>query len=815
VKADEQDSIFIRATPDSANTNSLTIYNSDSISNDVFTDLTIHSALGGVSNIVTTGGQSDFRTDFRTYEIRRIDGNASFYQDDVLIRSETNATYLPTVDLGIMLQVWDSSQESTLWCDWAFVRKYVANPPTYAFGSEENAPVTGYLDITDYKTESWTISKSVADALWMMSTWIDKHVVPAFFATIQATAEDHNGDPHTPFVGIIPATDYTLAAAADKASLIGYDHGWYLTVQYVPSDERTTEEDTNPSDTITALLGGTAWATTAGIEPHRISTVADWTNIKKAFEFTDRCTRWKAIQEICDYCHFVFVVKWRDVSGTWRPSAYFVHEDDIDSATIGLDIPASVTITDPDAHLLDGISVKDSPEHQYNRVLATGYDAATATHFYATAQTTEVSAGTEIPIEYVIGDAALNTQAKTDARAQELLDFFQASAKVYVARFKRRMDLELYQKISFSGYNKIDTDEMRITRILYSRSAANDVVEIEFSKDQAIQQLRRLARAVNPDYVAGTLGMINTDLSDVGLIDVFDSPIAGGTAAADLWEVPAALRPTDVVMAQTLMLDVRGMGIYNVCSISGRRSADIGFWGWDTENESSTEFARWRNYTTGEDIHTYLEIKRDIYINNDSTYPKIYFDVDSFRPTYIQGVRSPGSLQTLDFYAGGDMMLRLINYEGANPDVIGCYANMLLTQKLIAGGRIEGDGNNNLVFWDNATGQKTLSELVAGGGGLTNPMTQYLDMGGYSIVSCDDLNCDDIDCDDIDCDDLLAGGTISVWEHIKMKEHGFSIYWPGYERILADGSGALHIYPASGSDTVYIHGNLHVYGSTS
>ena len=82
-------------------------------------------------------------------------------------------------------------------------------------------------------------------------------------------------------MGIIPAADLTLAAAADKAILTGYDYGWYLTVQYVPSDERTTDADTNPSDTITSLLGGTAWATVTGIEPYRINSVADWTKSKK------------------------------------------------------------------------------------------------------------------------------------------------------------------------------------------------------------------------------------------------------------------------------------------------------------------------------------------------------------------------------------------------------------------------------------------------------------------------------------------------------------------------------------------------------
>ena len=154
------------------------------------------------------------------------------------------------------------------------------------------------LDIADYKTESWTVSKGIQDALWVLQTQIDKQVVPAFFEMIQATAQDHIDITRTPFVGIIPTVDLTLAGAVDKSLLIGYDYAWYLTVQYVPSDDRTTLEGTNPSETITSLLGGTPWVTVTGIEPYRINNVVDWTNIKKVFEFGDRCTRWNAIKEI-------------------------------------------------------------------------------------------------------------------------------------------------------------------------------------------------------------------------------------------------------------------------------------------------------------------------------------------------------------------------------------------------------------------------------------------------------------------------------------------------------------------------------------
>lgn len=391
------------------------------------------------------------------------------------------------------------------------------------------------LDIADYKIESWTIAKGIGDALWILSGQIDKHDVPAFFEKIKAVVQDHNDINHTVFAGIVPGVDYMLAASANKALLTGYDYSWYLSVQYVPSYLRVVDIEQNPSDTVAQLLGEDAtqtppeeWGKNTGIEPYRINDVAAWDTsdnpIKKSFEFGEKCTRWKAIQEICEYCRFVFAVKWND---SLTLQAYFVHEDDIDSDTAGIDIPAMITITNPDTYLLDNITVNDSPEHQYNRVNATGYDSTMQTNLYATAETAEVAAGTELAIEYVYADAALDTQAKTDTRAQELLDFFQASAKVYTARFKQRMDLELYQKIKFVGYQKIDQDEMRITRISYSRSAANDIVEIEFSKDQAIQQLNRLSRAVNPDYVSGQRNLIEDDLSDIGLVDVFTDPISG------------------------------------------------------------------------------------------------------------------------------------------------------------------------------------------------------------------------------------------------------------------------------------------------
>ncbi len=605
------------------------------------------------------------------------------------------------------------------------------------------------LDIADYKTESWTVSKSITDALWVLSAKIDRHNSPAFVEQIQACCNDHNNAPHTRFVGIIPTTDIVIATVSDKSQITGYDQAWYLTVQYVPADERIVAEDVNPSDTIGALLGGTSWATATGIKPHQINTVAVWEDIKKPFEFGDRCTRWQAIQEICDYCNFVFVVKWHDDAGTWVPSAYFIHELDIDDPTNGLNIPDATTITNPDPNMVSGVLVTDSPAHKYNRVMVSGYDATTNSYIYATAETAAVVANTEIPIEYVCADAAIMSQSAAGGRAQELLDFFQDSAKIYSVRFMKRMDLELYQKIIFSGYSKIESDVMRITKITYSKQSVSDIVTIEFSKDQAIQQLRRLDRAVNPDYVSGSQDLINADLAEVGLIDVFDMPIASGSMADDLWTTNEAY----VQLFSPAPLWMQGWSVDGASGVRGHAGADFSLWGaaGSQEAEGIIEFLRWHSYDPGKVVNQYIEIEQPIHINN-TPFPTIYFDIDTSKPTFIQATTSP-SWKELSVSVAGDSMFSCYVVGGDTPNTT-FWTDIRTSSNIIVGNRIMGWDNDDLVFWDNATGRKTLSELASAGeipeyDGLTNPLTTHLNMGGHDINNCDDIECDDIECDDI------------------------------------------------------------------
>jgi hypothetical protein len=651
------------------------------------------------------------------------------------------------------------------------------------------------LDVANYKTESWTVSKSMEDKFWVLRARIEKHETPEFFQLLQATVRDHQNITRTPFVGIIPAINYQLKTAEDKAEITGYDYAWYLTVQHVPDSMLNVDIDQNPSETIMELLGGNDWEKTTGIEPYRINNVTDWETIKTEFTFKDKTIRWSAIAEIADHCNFVFIVKWREIkAGTWKPCAYFVHEDDIDTENVGIDTPAAVTITAPDTHLINDVMVKDEPIFRYNKILCVGYSQEDNEYFYSTAQTYAVAVGDEIAREYTYTDPKLDTKDKTEAKAQELLEFFQDSAITYIAKFKSRMDLELYQKITFVGYRKIPEVEMRITKISYSRETANDTVEIEFSKNQAISQMQRLAR------------IMKTRIHYETFID-------------DMWEVSGGYAQ----LIESRPINMRGWKVYNSGGLDGPRDSDVAFRGWRQGDARFVEYLRWDQGVTEKALTEYIRVLEDIVIDNDvlGGFPKIYFGIEQGKETYIQAINT-SDLYGLDLTAGGaarGAMLSLINptNEEEEPYIL-LQRHTLTTTDLTVGGTIKawpyGEEIIDLTFYDRRAGTKTLSDLAGAGaglwveariegedfaqlkldrainmqsnhlrrvsdpiytqdaatrgwclrnflqqgegegGGMENPAISNLDMNGYDILDCDNIECYDIDCDDIKADNI-------------------------------------------------------------
>ena len=476
------------------------------------------------------------------------------YRDDDEVISGIS-TDLPISSMGLFVSASDTFEQT-----YAFVRKYTATEPTYAIGAEQT-PTPGILAIMSYTdtqsvtsggafaalltyiesvsfgaagniaatpalaytdTQSvtsggafavpstyifidmdnlsavgWNVSKTIQDPLWKLSTQLTGTDVPTPFRHLRVIAPDHNDVDRTVFIGFLPQARTNLSGAGNFTSLNGFDYAWYLTSQYIAEAQRITDEDTDPSVTITNILGGADWAKTTGIEPYNMDTVADWATIKKSYIFDPNASKWKSIQEICEHTNHVFVVKWVDTGTDFHPVAYFVHEDDIDTE---LDLPALVTITAPDSEFVR--ASKDTQQvDKINRVVVKGANKITGVWYDSVVESAEVTAGEEIPIEYRHESTDLDTQAKTDARATELYNFYNTDSDTYTVQFKQRMDLELYQRIQFSGYADIATGVMRIISIRYGRKAADSDVEVVVTPDQNLSNLRALSRLLGDDFM--------------------------------------------------------------------------------------------------------------------------------------------------------------------------------------------------------------------------------------------------------------------------------------------------------------------------
>ncbi|MCK5431636.1 MAG: hypothetical protein KAJ03_02770, partial [Gammaproteobacteria bacterium] len=162
-----------------------------------------------------------------------------------------------------------------------------------------------FIDLDNLSAIGWNVSKTIQDPLWKLSTQLTGTDVPTPFRHLRVIAPDHNDVDRTVFIGFLPQARSNLSGAGNFTSLNGFDYAWYLTSQYIAEAQRITDEDTDPSVTITAILGGDDWAKTTGIEPYNIDTVTDWATIKKSYIFDPNASKWKSIQEICEHTNHV------------------------------------------------------------------------------------------------------------------------------------------------------------------------------------------------------------------------------------------------------------------------------------------------------------------------------------------------------------------------------------------------------------------------------------------------------------------------------------------------------------------------------
>jgi hypothetical protein len=159
-------------------------------------------------------------------------------------------------------------------------------------------------------------------------------------------------------------------------------------------------------------------------------------------------------------------------------------------------------------------SVQGTPEEKINRVRIRGSDTS-GNWYSATMQTPALTSGEEIAREYYEESSAWNSQAKVNARALALYNYFTTVTYTVEAKLLKRMDLRLYQKIRFqgSGFSSKVTalGWLRIIEINYHISGIEKHVTIKAVTDKG--QLSLLLERMN--YAAGgTISDIDTIVSN-------------------------------------------------------------------------------------------------------------------------------------------------------------------------------------------------------------------------------------------------------------------------------------------------------------
>jgi hypothetical protein len=208
-----------------------------------------------------------------------------------------------------------------------------------------------------------------------------------------------------------------------------------------------------------------------------------------------------------------------------RPSIYFVDEDDIDSTTVGLDLPLGpdglpVRISSPDDTLVSAKYIDSFIEQATAIVVRYKWkNSGTGAIDDTTREATAVNPALTIegyvdhvetvsePIEAATEGAA---ETIAQALADDLLDYYSENWGTVSATFTRRTDLQYLQAIQFCGYDGIpEVDEsdnpyyFRITNIAYKvgkdGTVACDVTAMPVAKWWL---MRRINRALAPDQVS-------------------------------------------------------------------------------------------------------------------------------------------------------------------------------------------------------------------------------------------------------------------------------------------------------------------------
>lgn len=311
-------------------------------------------------------------------------------------------------------------------------------------------------------------------------------------------------------------------------------------------DVTGTIDIVSPEEWIRRALGGDDWNVLYGLEPYRIaSTAAIWGDTKPEvdFVFRDDESIYEAILEPSEYLEFILFPSWRTVSGFNQPCVYWIPETDIDDPSEGLDLPATVTITDPDPYLVS-IDVDQKGETSYNKVTVR-CRLLNGTWYSKTVTSAAVDAKEERVREYREVATNLATTAECDTRAQDVYDYYNMQTITWTVVFLLRSDFRRLQKLTFSGYgDKLPDDTYRILRIEYDYGEGGTINSqtCTIIRDSAFLTYLSLNRSFT-DTIKEIQAITRAEIEKAGLPEIGTVSTVGGDGSAMYTDEQGTLKP--------------------------------------------------------------------------------------------------------------------------------------------------------------------------------------------------------------------------------------------------------------------------------
>jgi len=377
--------------------------------------------------------------------------------------------------------------------------------------------------------------------------------------TVEMTSEETG--PVTVFHGFTLPSKKSWRPGDRYSFVSGMDQTWYLGKQYgsfetlrawdTPPDliYPEVDETTEPSELINRMLGrdplGTDWDWYTGVLPYRVTRLGGmvgWgTTIPyKMFTVDENTTVKQTIDQICDHCSHIFLVKAGpvEVGGDPVPCAYFVPYANIDDEEEGLDLPGQLTIAYTDG-LVESVDADERADEYINEVVVIGMtiDEFTNQWVRGYACTAGVLGDTEFRITLNVKRPEVADEAEADAIATDILALVTHPPTVYSFTVRGRPDIELYQKISLTGFDGIPDDTMRVISVEYVRELAGVYVNIQSVKDSNFTSQLAYKTLVQDRTTASkniATQAIKEKVPEVltGTVDTLDG-VGGGTVISD------------------------------------------------------------------------------------------------------------------------------------------------------------------------------------------------------------------------------------------------------------------------------------------